>query len=259
MEKALCMMIVAACLLAGNNIQAQVIALSNFGVHENSYYQADKISKSMLSGNSLNLAGLSKTSNFIPPSLTTFTIKPQEEARDALFECEGNLTSLWKQYEKISRDKKIKTNYQELYRIWQTKDKFCSDLLDKIALKLFFNFIAPAHATYYLQKIIVIKLAYPGARGGDLARDWMSGFQRENGFQALVLTPSLENDTILLEKPLIIEKQGTLHVSLSSKHYQNLMPGSLQQGNYILQLKFVFMDSASKKHAADTPVFLVRI
>jgi hypothetical protein len=259
MLKGFSIILICAWLLASANIQAQVITLSNFGVYENSFYKADRISKSRLASNDLNLAGLSKTINAVPASLPAFTLKPNEENQDALFDCEGNLTGLWKQYQKSCRDKKTKINYQELYSLWQTKDKFCSDLLDKISLRLFFNFIAPTQATYYLQKIVVQKLAYPGTRGTDEMRDWMSGFQRGTGFQPVVLAPSMENDTILLNKPLIIEKQGTLKVSFSSRHYQYLTPGSLQQGNYIVKLKFIFIDNAAKEHAATTPVFLVKI
>jgi hypothetical protein len=259
MVQVLCIIILYTCLLASDTIHAQVITVSNFGVYENSYYKAGKVSKTELSGNSWNLAGLSKTTNAIPPSLLAYAITASEENQEALFECEGNLTSLWKQYQKDCRDKQKKINYQELYRIWQTKDKFCGDLLDKITLKLFFNFIVPGQSTYYLQKIIVRKLAYPGTRGTDVRGDWMSGFQRENGFQRVVLAPSFGNDTILLDKPLIIEKQGTLKVNFSSMHYQYLMPGTLQQGNYIIKLQFVFVDNATKQHAANTPVFLIKI
>lgn len=248
-----------ACLSVGYCINSQVITLSNFGINENSYYRVDRLSKSQLSGNDLNLAGLSKTINSIPPSILTYTIKSNGENQDLLFDCEGNLTSLWTQYQKNCRDKGVKINYQELYNLWQKKDKFCSDLLGKISLKLFFNFITPVHSNYYLQKIIVHKLAYPGTRGNDEKRKWMSGFQRENGYQSVVLEPSLKNDTIILDKLLIIEKQGTLNVDFSSLHYEYLIPGSLQQGNYIIQLKFIFIDNFAKEHSANTPIFLVKI
>lgn len=259
MGKVLVIIILGICLFASNNSNAQVITLSNFDTYENSYYKKDRINKSKLSSNDLNLTGLSKNTNSISPSLLMFTIKPDEENRDALFECEGNLTSLWKQYQKSCLENKVKINYLELYEKWQTKDKFCTDLLDKLALKLFFNFITPGKSAYYLQQIIVQKLAYPGTRGEDVARDWMSGFQRENGFQLIVLTPSFKDDIIDLTKPLVIEKQGTLNVNLSSKHYQYLVPGSLQQGNYVIKLKFVFSDGANEKHFVSTPDFLVKI
>jgi hypothetical protein len=263
MEKIVCILMVSTCLLIGNNIHAQVIILNNFGVEEGSYYKAHRVSKSKLSGNDLNLEGLPKTINSIPASLLSYTIVTDKENRDALSGCERNLTGLWRQYQKSYREKETDINYQELYHLWQTKDKFCSDLLGKTSLKLHFNFIASAQSNYYLQKIIVETLAYPGSIGATreigVSRDWMSGFQREEGFQQIVLAPSIKNENVKLDKPLIIEKQGTLRVNFSSMHYQYLTPGSLQQGNYIVQLKFVFLDNSMKEHVVNTPVFLVRI
>jgi hypothetical protein len=216
MRRVIGLMALGIFLLPCDKSLAQGVALSNFGIYEKSLYKEEKLSKSRLSANDLNLAGLSKTINAIPSTLLSYTINPDEENRDALFDCEGNLTSLWKQYQKSCRDKGTKINYLELYGLWEKKDKFCSDLLDKISLKLYFNFISPGPATYYLQRIIVQKLAYPGTRGSDEMRDWASGFQRENGFQLVAVAPSLKTDTIILDRPLIIEKQGTLKVNFGS-------------------------------------------